>query len=131
MFLEGTLMPILSVHKSATRWLLLLALNLSMLIAITLPAQVTRAQDADATKTDELSDDQNGNNEANPGDTLRYTIIITNTSGVTLTTVVVSDTVDRNTSVVPGSLRITPVGINDSYAAIGNTQMSIAAPGVL
>ncbi len=82
-----------------------------------------------ATKTDALFTDVDGDLQADPGDTLEYTVTI-NASGEDATGVTFTDTVDPNTAFVPGSLTATPVGVDDTYAATGNVRISIAAPGV-
>jgi uncharacterized repeat protein (TIGR01451 family) len=83
-----------------------------------------------ATMTDSLFTDADGDSSADPGDTLKYTVAITAT-GEDATGVSFSDTVDSNTTFVPGSLTATPVAVNDSYSATGNVRVSVAAPGVL
>jgi hypothetical protein len=83
-----------------------------------------------ATKTDSLFTDVDGDLQADPGDTLKYTVNI-NSLGGDATGVTFTDTVDPNTSFVGGTLRATPVAVDDSYSAIGNVRISVAAPGVL
>ncbi len=83
-----------------------------------------------ATKTDTLVIDNDGDLQADPGDTLKYTVNI-NASGEDATGVTFTDTVDPNTAFVPGSLRATPVAVDDTYAATGNIRITVAAPGVL
>jgi uncharacterized repeat protein (TIGR01451 family) len=60
-----------------------------------------------ATKTASLLVDQNGNGVANPGDTLAYTVMLTNNGGVAATGVVFTDTPDANTALVSGSVTTT------------------------
>ena len=83
-----------------------------------------------ATKTDALFTDVDGDLQADPGDTLKYTVTI-DSSGADATGVMFTDTVDPNTAFVPGSLTATPVAVDDSYTATGNIRISVAAPGVL
>ena len=83
-----------------------------------------------ATKTDALFTDVDGDLQADPGDTLTYTVNV-NASGDDATGVTFTDTVDPNTAFVPGSLTATPVAVDDTYAATGNVRISVAAPGVL
>jgi hypothetical protein len=83
-----------------------------------------------ATKTDTLFTDNDGDLQADPGDTLKYTVTI-NASGQDATGVSFTDTVDPNTTFVGGTLRATPVAVDDTYAATGNIRISVAAPGVL
>jgi hypothetical protein len=83
-----------------------------------------------ATKTDALFTDVDGDNAADPGDTLKYTVTI-NASGEDATGVTFTDTVDPNTAFVAGTLKATPVAVDDSYVATGNVRISVPAPGVL
>lgn len=83
-----------------------------------------------ASKTDALFTDVDGDLQADPGDTLKYTVAISAT-GEDATGVTFSDTVDPNSAFVPGSLTATPVAVDDSYSATGNVRISISAPGVL
>jgi len=83
-----------------------------------------------ATKTATFPD-PDGNGKAEPGDTISYTVIINNTGTADATGVTFDDNPDPNTTLVPGSIKSSPVAVNDSYSAIGNVQISIPAPGVL
>lgn len=83
-----------------------------------------------ATKTDSLFTDVDSDLQADPGDTLKYTVTI-GASGEDATGVTFTDTVDPNTAFVGGTLRATPVAVNDSYVATGNVRISVPAPGVL
>ncbi len=58
----------------------------------------------EATKVDALYDDANGDSIANSGDTLEYTVVITNTGGRDAEDVVFSDTPDANTTLEVGSV---------------------------
>ena len=64
-----------------------------------------------------------------PGNTITYTITIANTGDATATAVQFTDPDPANTTFV--SVNSTPVARNDTYSAIGNVQITIAAPGVL
>lgn len=83
-----------------------------------------------ATKTDALFIDVDSDLQADPGDTLKYTVNI-DALGDDATGVTFTDTVDPNTMFVGGSLTATPVAVDDSYSATGNIRISVAAPGVL
>ena len=78
-----------------------------------------------ATKSDALKNDVDSSLGVTPGDTLGYTISIQNTSGSIVTGAQFSDTIDSNTTLVPGSLRTTPVARNDSYQSIGNVGITV------
>jgi uncharacterized repeat protein (TIGR01451 family) len=86
----------------------------------------------EATKTDLLTVDIDADNFADPGDTIRYTNFVTNTGSTDATNVVFNDTIDSNTTLVPGSLRTTPIARHDQYASLGNVGISVPpASGVL
>src|SRR6266576_3125920 len=90
-------------------------------------AQVT------ARKTVVLQADTDTNNKASPGDTLRYTLVITNTSTTNLLNVQLNDSNFPNQTLVAGSIKSTPVARPDAYTGIiCNTVFSVpATSGVL
>ena len=93
-----------------------------------LPAAVALADPIiTVTKTDSLISDLNSDGNVNPGDRLRYTVHITNSGNVSGTNVVFSDTLDPNTTLVSGSLKTSPVAVDDSYSTIGNIAITISA----
>lgn len=83
-----------------------------------------------ATKVDGFAD-PDGNGKAEPGNTISYSVTISNTGDMPATGVVFNDTVDPNTTLVPGSINVSPNAVNDTYNTIGNVQISLAAPGLL
>ncbi|HJQ26446.1 MAG TPA: Ig-like domain-containing protein, partial [Blastocatellia bacterium] len=88
-----------------------------------------------ATLSDALQTDNNNSGKADPGDTLMYTVTITN-SGSDATGVTYTQDLSQNggnLTLVPGSVNSSPVAVNDSYPnGVGNTRMSVnAANGVL
>src|ERR1041384_6540970 len=67
-----------------------------------------------------------------PGDTLTYTVVITNTGGADATGVNFTDTIEPNTTLVANSLKVSPIAVNDTYQTIGNVNISVpAANGLL
>ena len=64
----------------------------------------TPAPELSATKSDQLSDDVDGDGEADPGDTLHYTVLIENLGSADAQNVVFSDTPDTNAPLVSGSV---------------------------
>ncbi len=76
-----------------------------------------------ASKVDTLVTDT-GTPGPSAGDTLRYTVTINN-SGTDASSVTFADTIDANTTLVPGSVNTSPVAVNDSYSALGNVSLSI------
>jgi hypothetical protein len=83
-----------------------------------------------ATKTDSFSD-PDGDGKAEPGDTITYDVNVSNTGATDATGVNFSDTIDPNTTLVPGSLRVSPLAFADSYSSTKDTALSVPAPGVL
>jgi uncharacterized repeat protein (TIGR01451 family) len=79
-----------------------------------------------ATLVDRLHVDANSDGKVSPGDTLRYTAIITNSSG-TATGVNFSATVDGNTTLVPGSVTTTQGSVLSSGVGVnvGNLNGSV------
>lgn len=88
------------------------------------------APNISATKTDSFPD-PNGDNKADPGETVTYTLNVSNSGADDATGVSLSDTIDPNTTLVPGSLKISPLAFADSYSAAQDTPLSVGAPGVL
>lgn len=74
-----------------------------ILAALLLTATEAHATLITATKADALVVDNNGNGVANPGDTIHYSFTIQNIGTVDATSVVFTDTIDLNTTLVPGS----------------------------
>ena len=77
-----------------------------------------------ATKTYALITDADSNGIASPGDTLEYTITISN-AGSDANGVEFSDTIDANTTFVPDSLVHSPLAVTDLYpeTVIGNVNV--------
>jgi len=85
-----------------------------------------------ATKKDTFSD-PNADGKAELNDTITYDVNINNT-GSDATGVNFTDTIDPNTTFVPGSLKVSPLAFADTYFATKNTALNTAAsslPGVL
>jgi Big-like domain-containing protein len=66
----------------------------------------------------------------NPGDTINYTAVITNTAGGDASGVAYTDTLDNNTT-LSGLVRVSPVTVDDSYTCTGNVSITVPASGVL
>ena len=83
-----------------------------------------------ATKTDSFPDlDADG--KAAPGETITYDVNISNTGPDDATGVNFSDTIDGNTTLVGGSLKVSPLAFPDVFAAAKDTPLVVGAPGVL
>ncbi|HWS90419.1 MAG TPA: Ig-like domain-containing protein [Pyrinomonadaceae bacterium] len=84
-----------------------------------------------ATKADSWDDSATPDGKAEPGQTLTYDVNVSNTGAADATGVTFTDTIDPNTTLVPGSLRVSPLAFADAYSAALNTALSVPAPGVL
>ncbi|MEJ7861051.1 MAG: carboxypeptidase regulatory-like domain-containing protein [Pyrinomonadaceae bacterium] len=96
------------------------------LLAPALSAAKTGALDTTA------GGDVNGNSVINPGDRLKYSVVINNNGADAATNVNFSDTLDGNTTFAAGSIIASPVAVNENYSATGNVSISVpAASGIL
>ena len=86
------------------------------------PAGVT----VTATKSDSFTAD--GNGRATPGGTIRYSNAITNSGSSTAQGLTFTDPTPANTTLVAGSVNVSPLAINDSYSAVGNTLLRGGGP---
>ncbi|MET0650820.1 MAG: Ig-like domain-containing protein, partial [Pyrinomonadaceae bacterium] len=67
-----------------------------------------------------------------PGATITYTITINNTSATdAATNLTLTDTVDPNTTIVPGSAVATPIATDETYNVLGNVRIQPNAAGGL
>ena len=84
-----------------------------------------------AFKTDALVVDNNASGDADVGDTIEYTVVINNSDSTDATGVSFADTLSDST-LVPGSITVTPIAFDDAYTLSGNTPITVsAAQGVL
>ena len=83
-----------------------------------------------ATLTDSFVD-TNASGRADPGSTVTYTAVVSNTGGTAANGVTFTDTPDPNTTLVGGSVKVSPLAFADTYGATINTPLSVVAPGVL
>ena len=127
---QSSLSPAARKMDAHTKADLLRFMGLNNAPARTVSPSAPAATTVSATKTDSLAIDNDSDLQADPGDTIKYTVNI-NASGGDATGVTFTDTVDPNTAFVAGSLRATPVAVDDTYSATGNIRITVAAPGVL
>jgi uncharacterized repeat protein (TIGR01451 family) len=68
-----------------------------------------------------------------PGGTIHYTEIISNTAAIgagnEALNLQIAQALDPNTTLVPGSLNISPLAFDDTFSAVGNTQLFVNAGG--
>ncbi|MCB0668776.1 MAG: hypothetical protein KDC80_23290 [Saprospiraceae bacterium] len=87
----------------------------------------------DAPKRDSLFFDMNGNELVNPGDSIRYILVVKNPGGASVMTIVVPNGTDPNSSLNPASILTSPLALNDGpFAVTGNMGINVpAVSGVL
>src|SRR5439155_5330455 len=69
-----------------------------------------------------LADDIGLGAKKNPGATITYTAVISNT-GSDASNVVYTDVLDNNTTLVGGTVKTTPIAFDDAYTVIGNVRI--------
>jgi len=85
-----------------------------------------------ATKTDDITVDNDNDGFADPGDVIEYTVTIQNSGDMNATGTNYDDAIDANTTLVPGSIRTTPIARIDGYSSTVNVGITVpAASGVL
>lgn len=77
-----------------------------------------------ATKADQILVDSNGNGMLDPGETVRYTVVITGTGNVDSSGIIFTSGVDPNTSLVVGSVTTTQGTVTTGNIA-GNTTVAV------
>jgi len=82
--------------------------------SLTEPAAQGLTASVTLTKSDSLQVDQNGDGLVGAGDTLRYTLTLSNTGTVAANEVLLQDILEQNLDLVPGSLRTTPLAFDQS-----------------
>lgn len=82
------------------------------------------APNIEVTKTVELAKDADGDGVASPGDTLKYTAIITNTGNIAAIGTTFSDVPDDNTKLVVGSV-ISSQGLISKGNYYGNSEVEV------
>lgn len=120
------------VAKRRPLALAVVAMFLAVTLPMLLPAGSEGAPLISATDRDSLVIDQNSDGSVNRGDTIRHTITITNTGSTDADAVNLLNTLDADITLVAGSVKTTPLAINDTYTTHVNNQLTIlAAAGVL
>ncbi len=77
-----------------------------------------------ATKTDQIIPDAGSDGQADPGETIKYTVTVTNSGSTDATGVDYDETVDANTTLTPGTTKMSPLAIADSYNTQTDTPIS-------
>jgi len=69
---------------------------------------------------------------ADPGDTLEYTVTVTNTGLTDAANTQFNSTLSSLTTLVGGSIKVTPIAVSDTYSVLGNVSIApLAANGLL
>ncbi len=76
------------------------------------------------TKVDDLTEDIT----VPSGGTIHYTVTITNYTDGDITGAEFTDTPDANTTLVPGSIKVTPIAVDDSYIYAGSDTNLVVTP---
>lgn len=76
------------------------------------------------TMRDDLLIDADGSGDPGPGDTLQYTVVVTNSGGNDALGVMITNTLDAHTT-LSGTLSVSPIAADDWYEVLGNTYISI------
>ncbi len=107
-------------HRTTTAFFL-------AMLALALLAAITLAQGPTLTivKSSILAIDADSSGDVTPGDTLEYTVVVTNDTGAAVSGLQFSDVLDDNTALVAGSLNISPLASDYSYNAVGNTPLYV------
>src|ERR1043166_7104137 len=77
-----------------------------------------------ATDRDALVVDADADGRDDPGDTMEYTVVISNT-GTDALNVKYNSAIDSNETIVAGSLTAPPIAGNDTYTATGNVRIQV------
>src|SRR5829696_4592087 len=91
---------------------------------------VAAAPAISATKQYQLLVDNNQDGFVEDGDTVRYTVKVSNGGDADAIGVVFSDTIDPNTTLVPGSVESTPLAYNQTVSTTMDTPVSITLGAV-
>ena len=73
----------------------------------------------------------NGAGKVLPGAPIQYRTLIANTGGGNANSVDFADAIPANTTLVPGSVNVSPLAEDDVYTTIVNTQLAAGTPTVL
>ncbi len=90
---------------------------------------ITSAPFAPSLSATKTATDVNGGN-AEPGDTLMYSVTLSNGGPDPATNVMFTDMIDANTTLVMGSVNVSPLAGNDAYTTIGNTRLKVGSASV-
>ncbi len=94
----------------------------SVFLAATFAAAAVAAPDIVVTKTTDAP-----GTRKSQGDSITYTITVANNGADAATGVSLTDSTPANTSLVGGSVKVTPIAFDDTYGVVGNTERAVAA----
>lgn len=81
-----------------------------------------------ATNQDSFAVDADSDNRADPGDVVRHTLVISSGAG-DANSLALAHTIDPDTTLVGGSVNVSPLARDDCYDAVGNVTLNISAAG--
>ncbi len=88
------------------------------------PLRVTSAMLAPNIIATKIDSNTSPTGAPQPGETISYSITISNT-GTDATGVTFTDTIDSNTTLVPGSINSTAIAFNDTFSVLGNVRIQV------
>ncbi|MCA9923000.1 MAG: cadherin-like domain-containing protein, partial [Anaerolineales bacterium] len=91
--------------------------------------EAVSASPLSVTKQDNLLVDTLGNGQANPGDTIQYSVVISNGTAADALNVLLTDTLDSNVTFVPGSLKTTPLAFDGAETTDENMAVILTLTG--
>jgi hypothetical protein len=81
-----------------------------------------------ATNVDSFASDVDGDTRADPGDVVRHTLVISSGAG-DANSLALAHTIDPDTTLVGGSVNVSPLARDDCYDALGNVTLNISTAG--
>ena len=91
-----------------------------------LESRVLLSANITVVNVDSLAVDGDSDGVADPGDQIHYTVTVQNTGDAPATNLTFSEIInDPNLTLVPGSINVSPLAINDTYSAVANTQLVV------
>ena len=79
---------------------------------------------------DSLVNDLDNDGFADPGDRIHYNVTVSTTTTITgMTFQEIAN--DPNLTLVPGSINVSPLAIDDTFTAVANTQLRVGTPAAL
>lgn len=105
--------------------------SLALLLVGSFPSPSLADPDIVVDEASQLVIDQGGDGEVHRGDTVEFSLTVKNVGTNRALAVEVDNTLEPYLNVDSTSIEISPLGVDDSYEASENTQLSVSAPGLI